>query len=109
MRESAGESKIRGRLDGLRPVLGATFLVAYAWSTFGSGTLGTVSFLIVGAVLYALSLPWASSFHKGLALVSFAALGATLATGRFEAGAFLRGLPAGFKVVAVLLVFSIRG
>src|SRR3712207_3820479 len=109
MRESAGESKIRGRLDGLRPVLGATFLVAYAWSIFGSGTLGTVSFLMVGAVLYALSLPWASSFHKGLALVSFAALGVTLATGRFDAGAFFEELPAYFNVVAVLLVLSVAG
>src|ERR687894_2277236 len=109
MRESAGGSKIRGRLDGLRPVLGAAFLVAYAWSTFGSGTLGTVSFLIIGAVLYALSLPWASSFHKGLALVSFAALGVTLVTGRFDAGAFFEELPAYFNVVAVLLVLSIAG
>src|ERR671916_2400462 len=109
MRENAGGSKIRGRLDGLRPVLGVAFLLAYAWSNFGSGTLGTVSFLIVGAVLYALSLPWASSFHKGLALVSFAALGVTLATGRFDAGAFVEGLPAYFNVVAVLLVLSVAG
>src|ERR687894_1214477 len=109
MRESAGGSKIRGRLDGLRPVLGAAFLVAYAWSTFGSGTLGTVSFLVAGATLYALSVPWASAFHKGLALVSFAILGLALATGRFDAGAFFEGLPAYFSVVAVLLVLSVAG
>ena len=93
----------------MRPVLGAAFLVAYAWANFGSGSLGTVSFLIVGAVLYALSLPWASSFHQGLALASFAALGVTLATGRFDAGAYFEGLPAYFNVVAVLLVLSVAG
>ena len=109
MRENAEGSRLRARLDGLRPVLGAAFLAAYAWSNFASGPLGTASFLIVGAVLYALSLPWASSFHKGLALVSFAALGVTLAAGRFDAGAFFEGLPAYFNVVAVLLVLSVAG
>src|SRR5919206_2310825 len=97
---------IRARLDGLRPVLGAVFLAAYVWSNFASGPLGTAVFLGAGAVLYALSLPWASSFHKGLALVSFAVLGLTLAAGRFEAGALFRGLPAYFNVVAGVLGFS---
>jgi hypothetical protein len=83
--------------------------VAYAWSNFASGPFGTASFLVIGAVLYALSLPWASSFHKGLALVSFAALGVALATGRLDAGAFFEGLPAYFNVVAVLLVLSVAG
>ena len=109
MSENANGSKIRARLDGLRPVLGAAFLVAYAWSNFGPGPLGTASFLLTGAVLYALSLPWASSFHKGLALVSFAALGAALAAGRFDAGTFFEELPAYFNVVAVLLVLSVAG
>jgi hypothetical protein len=109
VRENADGSRIRARLDGLRPILGAAFLVAYAWSNFGSGTFGTAAFLAAGAILYALSLPWASSFHKGLALVSFAAMGVALATGRFEAGAFFEGLPAYFNVVAVLLVLSVAG
>jgi hypothetical protein len=104
-----GSEGIRSRLDGLRPILGAAFLVAYAWSTFAPALLGTAAFLGTGAVLYALSLPWASAFHKGLALVSFALLGATVATGRFEAGAFFEGLPAYLNVVAVLLVLSVAG
>jgi hypothetical protein len=37
-----------------------------------------------------------------MTFVSFAALGITLATGRFDAGAFFEGLPAYFNVVAVL-------
>ena len=101
--------KIKAHLDGLRPVLGAMFLVAYAWSNFAPGSFGTAAFLGMGAVLYALSLPWASAFHKGLALVSFALLGATFATGRFVAGAFFGGLPEYFNVVAVLLVLSVAG
>ena len=109
MRENAEGSRTRARLDGLRPVLGGAFLVVYALSNLASGPFGTASFLVIGAVLYALSLPWASSFHKGLALVSFAALGVALATGRFDAGAFFEGLPAYFNVVAVLLVLSVAG
>ena len=96
-------------LDGLRPILGGAFLAAYAWSNFAPGSFGTAAFLGMGAVLYALSLPWASAFHKGLALVSFALLGATFATGRFVAGAYFEGLPAYLNVVAVLLVLSVAG
>ncbi len=113
MREHADGSdfseRVRARLDGLRPILGGAFLVAYAWSNFAPAFFGAAAFLGTGAVLYALSLPWASAFHKGLALVSFAMLGATFATGRFEAGAFFGGLPAYFNVVAVLLVLSVAG
>ena len=113
MRENANgpglSGGLRARLDGLRPALGAAFLAAYVWSNFAPGPLGTAVFLAAGAVLYALSLPWASSFHKGLALVSFAMLGLTLAAGRFDAGAFFEGLPAYFNVVAVLLVLSVAG
>jgi hypothetical protein len=109
VRENADGSKIRARLDLLRPALGAAFLAAYAWSNFAPTSLSTAVFLVAGATLYALSLPWASAFHKGLALVSFAALGITLAMGRFDAGAFLEGLPAYFNVVAVLLVLSVAG
>jgi hypothetical protein len=101
--------RVRARLDGLRPVLGGAFLVAYAWSNFVPGPLGRTAFLGTGAVLYTLSLPWASTFHKGLALFSFALLGTTFATGRFEVGAFFVGLPDYLNVVAVLLVLSIAG
>jgi len=99
----------RSRLDGLRPILGAAFLAAYAWSHFAPALFGTAAFLGTGAVLYALSLPWASAFHKGLALISFALLGATVATERFVAGAFFEGLPASLIVVAGLLVLSVAG
>jgi hypothetical protein len=102
-------ARIRVALDGLRPILGGAFLAAYAWSNFAPGSFGTAAFLGMGAVLYALSLPWASAFHKGLALVSFALLGATFATGRFVAGAYFEGLPAYLNVVAVLLVLSVAG
>jgi hypothetical protein len=100
---------MKARLDALRPVLGAVFLAAYAWSNLAPGPIGTAVFLGTGAVLYALSVPWASSFHKGLAFVSFAALGATIVAGRFDAGAYFRDLPDYFGVVAVLLVLSAAG
>jgi hypothetical protein len=113
VRGSAGGSgflgKLGARLDGLRPALGAVFLVAYAWSSFEPGPFVAAVFLGTGAVLYAMSVPWASAFHKGLALVSFAALGVVFATGRFEADAFFEGLPAYLSVVAVLLVLSVAG
>jgi hypothetical protein len=113
VRENAGgpsfSERMRARLDGLRPALGAAFLAAYAWSNFAPAPLSTAVFLGVGVALYALSLPWASAFHKGLALASFAALGLALATGRFEPGAFFEGLPAYFNVIAVLLVLSVAG
>ena len=101
--------KIRGRLDRLRPALGAAFLAAYAWSNLAPSPVATAVFLATGAVLYAMSVPWASAFHKGLALVSFAALGAVVAAGRFDEGAFFGGLPDYVGVVAVLLVLSVAG
>src|SRR5215211_1644931 len=101
--------RLQTRLDGLRPALGAAFLAAYAWSNFAPASPSTAAFLVTGAILYALSLPWVSAFHKGLALVSFATLGVALAMGRFDAGAFYEGLPAYFNVVAVLLVLSVAG
>lgn len=101
--------KIQGRLDGLRPSLGAVFLASYAWSNLAPSPAATAVFLATGAVLYAMSVPWASAFHKGLALVSFVALGAVLVTGRFDAGAFVDGLPDYYGVVAVLLVLSVAG
>jgi hypothetical protein len=101
--------KSRARLDGLRPALGAAFLAAYAWSNLAPAPLATAVFLATGIVLCALSVPWASTFHKGLALASFLALGAVLATGRLNAGAFVGGLPNYYGVVAVLLVLSVAG
>ena len=108
--EGRGPSReIRARLDRLRPALGTVFLVAYAWSNLAPSAVATAVFLATGAVLYATSVPWASAFHKGLALVSFVALGAVVVAGRFDAGAFARGLPDYFGVVAVLLVLSVAG
>jgi hypothetical protein len=99
----------RARLDGVRPALGATFLAAYAWSNLAPSSVATGVFLGTGTALYAVSVPWASSFHKGLALVAFVALGAAVVTGRFDAGTFVGGLPDYFGVVAVLLVLSVAG
>jgi len=93
----------------LRPALGAVFLAAYAWSNLAPSSLATAVFLATGFLLYAMSVPWASAFHKGLALVSFVALGAVLVTGRFDAPAFVEGLPDYYGVVAVLLVLSVAG
>jgi hypothetical protein len=101
--------KTRARLDGLRPTLGAAFLAAYAWSNLAPSPVATAVFLGAGILLYAMSVPWASAFHKGLALVSFVALGAVVVAGRFDAGAFVEGLPDYYGVVAVLLVLSVAG
>jgi hypothetical protein len=100
---------IRARLDGGRPVLGAAFLAAYAWSNLAPSSLATAVFLATGITLYAMSVPWASAFHKGLALVSLATLGSVLVAGRFEVGTFAEGLPDYYGVVAVLLVLSVAG
>jgi hypothetical protein len=104
-----GPRRIRARLDGLRPALGAVFLAAYAWSNLAPGPFGIAVFLGTGAALYALSVPWSSTFHRILALVSFTTLGAVFAAGRFDAGTFFEGLPAYLSVVAVLLVLSVAG
>lgn len=93
----------------LRPVLGAVFLAAYAWSNLAPGPAAAAVFLGAGAVLYALSVPWASAFHKVLALVSFAAFGVVVVAGRFDPATYFEGLPDYFGVVAVLLVLSIAG
>ena len=104
-----GSGFFSARLDGLRPFLGAAFLAAYAWSNLAPSSLGTAVLLGTGAILYALSVPWSSTFHRVLALVSFAALGMVFATGQFEADTFCEGLPAYYGVVAVLLVLSVAG
>jgi hypothetical protein len=100
---------VRAHLDALRPILGVLFLAGYAWQTFAPGTFGTELFLGVGAVLFVISVPWSSSFHKAFALVAFAAFGATLIFGRFDFVDYYRGMPAYFGIVAVLLVLSIAG
>ncbi|MBD0358259.1 MAG: hypothetical protein ICV34_03305, partial [Rubrobacter sp.] len=60
-------------------------------------------------LLYAISLPWSSTFHKALALVAFLMLGALLFSGRFDTGTFFDGLPIYFNIIAVLLVLSVAG
>lgn len=107
--DSPFSGKLQQWLDGLRFPLGAVFLAAYAYSSFAPGSYGTVVFLGAGAVLYALSVPWSSRFHKVLALVAFTLFGVLLLSGRFEAGAFFRELPTYFNIVAVLLVLSVAG
>ena len=109
MENADGARKIRAWLDGLRPTLGAVFLASYAWSNFAPGSFVTAVFLVSGAALYALSVPWSSAFHRVLALVSFTMLGVVFAAGRFDAGTFFEGLPAYLSVVAVLLVLSVAG
>jgi hypothetical protein len=108
--EKKAETKsLRERLDGLRFPLGAIFLVGYAWSALAPASYGEAVFLCAGGVLYALSVPWASRFHQVLALVAFAAFGALLLSGRFEAGAFFEGLPDYLGIAAVLIVLSVAG
>ncbi len=99
----------KGRLDVLRAPLGAVFLAAYAASSFTDYPPVMAVFLGTGGLLLAISVPWASGFHKALALAALLALGATVLTGRFEAGAFFEGLPIYFNIIAVLLVLSIAG
>ena len=100
---------MRPYLDGLRPVLGIVFLVAYVWQTFAPGSFGTDLFLGVGTVMFAISVPWSSAFHRVFALVAFVALGAVILTGRLDFADFLGGMPTYFSIVAVLLVLSMAG
>lgn len=60
-------------------------------------------------MLFALSVPWSSSFHRVFALVAFAALAVAVFSGSLDLGLFLEGMPAYFGIVAVLLVLSIAG
>jgi len=60
-------------------------------------------------VLFAISVPWASAFHRAFALVAFAALGVAILTGRLDLANLLAGMPEYFGIVAVLLVLSIAG
>lgn len=100
---------MRSYLDALRPLLGVVFLAGYAWYTFAPDSFATDLFLGVGAVMFAISVPWSSAFHRAFALVAFVALGAVVLTGRFELADYYRGMPTYFGIVAVLLVLSIAG
>ena len=100
---------MRSRLDALRPVLGVLFLAGYGWETFAPGSFGTALFLGVGAVLFVISVPWSSSFHKGFTLVAIVALCATVFSGRFQFADYFEGMPTYFGIVAVLLVLSVAG
>src|SRR5918995_41848 len=100
---------MRSQLDGLRPVLGIVFLAGYAWQTFAPDSFGTDLFLGVGTVLFVISVPWSSAFHKAFSLVALLTLGAVILTGRFDFGAYLQGMPTYFGIVAVLLVLSTAG
>lgn len=74
-----------------------------------SGTLATTMFLGSGLLLFAISVPFSNSFHKGLVVAAFGVFGALLVSGRFEAGEFVGGLGTYFGIVAVLLVLSMAG
>ncbi len=102
-------ARVKGRLDALRAPLGAVFLAAYAAASFTDYPPVTAVFLGTGGLLVAISVPWASGFHKALALAALLAFGATVLTGRFDAGAFFEGLPIYLNIIAVLLVLSIAG
>lgn len=56
-----------------------------------------------------MSVPFSSSFHKGLSAAAALALAVLLVSGRFEAVAFLEGLGTYFGIVGVLLVLSVAG
>ena len=100
---------MRSRLDKLRPVFGVAFLAGYVWQTFAPGSFGTELFMGVGAVMFVISVPWSSAFHRAFALAAFVALCAVIFTGRFDFADFYEGMPTYFGIVAVLLVLSIAG
>ena len=112
-RAETGNSPVRNRtkewLDRLRPFLGAVFLAAYTVTSFVPGSPAPAVFLGTGGLLLAMSVPWTSTFHKGLALAALLAFGATVLSGRFDASTFFKELPTYFNIVAVLLVLSIAG
>jgi hypothetical protein len=53
--------------------------------------------------------PFASAFHKALALAAFLTLGASVLSGRFDARMLFDGLPTYFNIIAVLVVLSVAG
>ncbi len=100
---------MRAHLDALRPVLGVLLLAGYGWQTFAPDSFGTALFLGTGAVLFVISVPWSSTFHRAFALVAFIALCATVISGRFDFVDYYKGMPTYCGIVAVLLVLSIAG
>ena len=90
-------------------MLGVVFLAGYAWYTFAPDSFGSDLLLGVGAVLFVISVPWSSSFHRVFALAACVALAAVFVTGRFEFADYYKGMPTYFGIVAVLLVLSIAG
>jgi len=107
--EPPAQERAKERLDALRAPLGAVFLAAYAAASFTDYSAVTAVFLGTGGLLLAMSVPWASGFHKALALAALLAFGATVLTGQFDAGLFVEELPVYFSIIAVLLVLSIAG
>jgi hypothetical protein len=85
------------------------FLAGYVWHTFDAGSFGTALFLGTGAVLFVMSVPWSTAFHKVFAAVAFAALAVAVVSGKFDLTDFLEGMPTYFGIVAVLLVLSAAG
>ena len=60
-------------------------------------------------MLFAISVPWSTSFHKTFAAVASLTLLVSVLAGRFDLGMFLDEMPAYFGIVAVLLVLSAAG
>ena len=104
-----GSERLKKRLDSLRPPLGAVFLAAYAISALDPRSVAGPVFVGAGFALYAMSVPWANTFHKGMAAVAFAALAAAVATGNASLSGFVEGLPTYYGIVAVLLVLTVAG
>lgn len=111
LRYGAGASpeKFREKLDSLRPLLGAIFLIAYTASALTAAPMASWIFVASGLVLYFFSVPWANPFHRGMAVVAAVALGAVIVTGNLDLAGFLQGLPTYYGIVAVLLVLTVAG
>lgn len=90
-------------------MLGCLFLAAYGLSALSGSGVWDALFLGAGGVLYLMSVPWASTFHRGFAGVAALALGVAVVSGNFDAGEFAAELPTYLGIVAVLLVLSIAG
>lgn len=84
-------------------------MVGYGWHSLAADFVALAVLLGSGLVLYAISIPWASGFHRALAAIALAALGASMISGRFESAVFFEGLVSYFGIVVVLLVLSIAG
>ncbi len=96
-------------MDTARFFLCLVFLAGYFWSSLAPNPYATGIFLVSGMVMLGLSVPRSTSFHKGLCAAALVAFGAVVLSGRFEAAAFIGGLPDYFGIVAVILVLSMAG